>query len=371
MKAKLFAVGALAAALLLAGVPLGTSSATAAAGQPKVQIMLAGDSITQGIDGDYTWRYRLAMEFRRQAITDKVDLVGPTTNPRGSYGHYLGGRTWDYDHDATGGTTLHYQLGLIGDQVATYQPDVLISFLGTNDFLAIQRAPANRGLSASALLPQYRAKVTQVLDDWATYINTARSKNTDIKIILGELITPKIPQQIRDDYNMRLTALAGDLSSFVSPIQVAQLDSPLWTSSRYLYDTIHPTPTGESMLAQLFADKLASITSDVTAPYGLFTSEPAIKKPYIAWNPPLRAKTRVVGRKIHIDWAFTVQYNRATKMRAKFGNTRARSTRTTVFTPSSNWTSTRLKPGVYRIRLQANRFYMKSNWSPVYTVRVR
>src|SRR3569623_1685870 len=116
MKSRILACGALAAALLATGVPLGIGSASAA---PTVRIMMAGDSITQGRNGDYTWRYRFDAELQRQGVTD-VDLVGPKKDPTSygsAYAHYLAGG-WDTDHDATSGTFLAYQVSRLGDEVA-------------------------------------------------------------------------------------------------------------------------------------------------------------------------------------------------------------------------------------------------------------
>lgn len=366
MKAKLIAAGALAAALLIAGVPLGSGSASAAITPTKTRVMLAGDSITEGLDGDYTWRYRLAMELKRQGTSDLVDLVGPKTNPKGGYGHYLGGRAWDLNHDATGGTTLSYQLNNIGSEVATYKPDILVSYLGTNDFLAVPRAAENAGKTPEELMPQYEAKITEVLDNWKTYLNQVRAAKPSVKIVLGELITPRVPESIRNSYNDQLRRLS-ETSWFAlgSPIAVAQLDSPLWTSSRYLYDTIHPAPTGETKLAQLFATAIDDLDGD------LFPATIAIERSFVAWNPPLKAKIAVVGRRITMDWAYTATYNRITKMRVKIGTVSTGTARVTAFTPTTSFRTAALKPGTYRIRLQANRTYMNSTWSPVYVVKVK
>lgn len=367
MKAKLFAASALAAALLIAGVPLGTGSASASTAGDKTTIMLAGDSITEGLDGDYTWRYRLAMEFRRQLISDEVDLVGPRTNPKGGYGHYLGGRNWDLNHDGTGGTTLNYQKNLIGGEIETYRPDILVSFLSTNDFLDIPRS--NPGMSAEAMLPLYEARVERVLDDWKSYIDAVRAARPATKIVLGELITPRVPQSIRDEYNSRLAQLA-NTSWFAlgSPIEIAQLAGNIWSSGRYLYDTIHPAPTGETYLAQRFAEAIRGLDS------GLFPGPIQIERPNVLWDPVLKPRITVSGQRITVHYAYTAKFSSARAMRVKFGNPRTGKIRLSNFRLVANytsWTSARLVPGTYRIRIQANRVYMNSTWSPVFTVTVK
>ena len=45
-----------------------------------IRIMVVGDSITQGVEGDWTWRYRLWEWFKSQNIA--VDFVGPFMGTR-------------------------------------------------------------------------------------------------------------------------------------------------------------------------------------------------------------------------------------------------------------------------------------------------
>jgi lysophospholipase L1-like esterase len=360
MKAKLLAAGALAAALLIAGVPLGAGSATA---QTTTRIMMTGDSITQGRNGDYTWRYRFDMELKRQGVTN-VDLVGPKKAPT-SYGskfsHYLAGG-WDTDHDATSGTMLSEEVDHIGAEVAQFQPDILISYLSTNDFLDVPRS--NHGVSYTAMLALYRARIDLVISEWKTYIANVRDNDSGVKIVLGELVTPNIPVEIRDEYNDELADLARNSSILQNKVVVAPLDGGIWASSRYLYDGIHPTPTGETYLAQRFAEQVEQVDP------GLFPGPITIERAYVPWNPPLTAKVEVVKGRIVLDWRFSATYNSANRMRAKMVTVRNGSERTTPFRASRTWTSAKLKPGTYRIRLQANRMFMNSLWSPALVVKV-
>ncbi|MCX6396022.1 MAG: GDSL-type esterase/lipase family protein [Propionibacteriales bacterium] len=365
MKANLLTVGALAAALVLTGVSLGRPATAASAANPT-RIMLAGDSITSGIDGDYTWRYRLDQELDRQRTGDRVDFVGPLVRPRGSYWHYLGGRDWDSDHNATTGTELDDQLTQIGPQVETYQPDILVSYLGTNDFLDVPRS--NPGRSQAELLPLYQARTERVLADWKSYLNAVRAARPTIKIVLGELVSPKIPQSIRDTYNARLQELAGTTwFALGSPVEIAQLAGNIWSSSRYLYDTVHPTPTGETYLAQRFAEAIRSV-EDV-----LFPAPIEIERPNVAWDPALRPRISVSGQRIQVGYAYTARFSSIRSMRVRLGDARTGKVSLGPFrtiATASTWTSARLRPGTYRIRLQGKRVYMASTWSQVYTVRV-
>ena len=361
MNAKLLAAGALAAALLIAGVPLGTSSATA--GTAK-KIMLAGDSITQGRNGDYTWRYRFAMELKRQGVSN-VDLVGPNRYPHsfGSSGvhHYLASG-WDADHDAVSGTTLSAQVGSIGGQVATYQPDILVSFLGTNDLMEIARKYPSA--TSAQLLPLYRQRIDEMIANWKLYISKARAAKSGLEIVLGEVVAPEVPVEIRDEYNADLADVARDSSVLQKPVVLAQLAGSIWSSPQYLYDGLHPTPTAETQLAQKFAEAINE------AEPGFFPSEIKIQRAYVPWNPPLQTKIVVTGRRLNLSWAYTATANTVTKMRVKVTTVRSGSQRLGAFQSATRWKSQPLKPGTYRLSIQGSRGSMTSTWSPAILVKI-
>lgn len=369
MKRHLLAVGGLATALVVVGSSLLGVQASAAGATPRTTIMIAGDSISQGLAGDFTWRYRFAAELARQRVTD-VDLVGPRTNTAGAYSHYLVGTGWDQAHAATSGTTLAREVDFIAAEVATYKPDVLITFLGTNDFLAIPRDPANATKTPDEMAQLYDAKITEVLDLWTTYINRVQAKAPSIDLVLGEVFTPRVPAEVRLKYNTALSELAQQQSNELtgSKLVVAQLDGDVWGSARYLYDTIHPTPTGETLLGQRFAETLETIDPS------LFPDAIQIQRAYVPWTPPLAVKIRVVGRKVRLDWTQTTRWNAIRAVRVKFGPVKARSARVTPYRQTyagTTWTSARLKPGKYTFRIQGSRIFMTSGWSRAYTVRIK
>src|SRR5699024_10288110 len=70
------------------GAASGAAGATEDSARPTrpagpVRIMLGGDSITHQFSGDYTWRWRLWREFRRQGVP--VDFVGVRSYPAPDY----------------------------------------------------------------------------------------------------------------------------------------------------------------------------------------------------------------------------------------------------------------------------------------------
>jgi hypothetical protein len=322
---------------LLAGPAAATDPDPGPQPAPVLRIMLAGDSITHGFDGDFTWRYRLFQEFARQAVP--VDFVGPRRYPYGGRDVYLA-TGWDSDHDAMGGSTLAGNVGSIGTDVATYVPDVLVAEYGTNDLL-------------------HGATPMEVLASWRSYIANVRAARPDVKIVLGEVATPKAGA--RGEVNAGLQSLAAELTTAESPIVVADLDSPSWVPSRDTRDLVHPNPTGETLIAQRMAEALEAL--------GVLPGTPEVARAFVPWTPPLQAAVRRHGRRLAIDWSSARKSYRLHEVRVRVTSLRTHHSTTRSF----GWhplhmTTARLHPGRYRIVLRGMRGTTVSRWgTPVVT----
>jgi lysophospholipase L1-like esterase len=299
----------------------------------QVRIMLAGDSITQGFDGDFTWRYWLAQELGRLQVP--FDFVGPHRNPYGGNNAYLA-TGWDSDHDAKGGTTLAAQLQYVAADMRAYLPDVLVALYGTNDL-------------------RNGATTDQLLARWRAYVEQARSVRPDVALVLGEVNSGRIA--VRDDANTRLAALAAELSTAESPVLVADLDSPDWVTSRDTYDRTHPTPTGETLIAQRVGEALQAL--------GVLPAAPAIARGFVPWTPPVRAAVHRVGNRLSVDWRASKRRYRAREVRVRWTNVRTGRTVTTSWTRHRTHLRTRPLPrGTFRVEVQARRRTMTSVWGP-------
>jgi lysophospholipase L1-like esterase len=357
----------LACALALAG-PVGTSGAASPQSGRPVRVMLAGDSLTQGFDGDYTWRYRLDRELVRQHVN--VDLVGPKKWPKGGHHHYLA-TGWDTDHDGTAGTRLLTQVSRIADDMRPYQPDILVSYLGTNDLVELSTSIAMMSPRPSA---QERAQLLltgleKMRSEYAAYLQAALAVNPHLKVVLGQLVTRNVDTQTIDNYNDNiLPALVSEFSTPAHPIVIAHLRDRHWASTSYLYDGTHPTPTGETLFAQRFAQALDSFRYGTS---GLFPGPIRIQQASVAWNPALRPKIVISDRSIAVDLGRSMTRNRATAMRVKLVVVRTAARRNSAFGPNPVFRTHALQPGTYRIRVQVARKAMISAWSRVYTIQVR
>ncbi len=120
-----------------------------------LRVMVVGDSMTQGAEGDFTWRYCIWQWFQSQGIA--VDFVGPyvgtqdaavahpptdpplyespppPNGPLRTSGGYAAGISFDSNHFAIWGRAAAVDKGLIHDIVAAYSPDLMLLMLGFND----------------------------------------------------------------------------------------------------------------------------------------------------------------------------------------------------------------------------------------------
>ncbi|HWU20673.1 MAG TPA: GDSL-type esterase/lipase family protein [Nocardioides sp.] len=338
--------------------PLSASSAAASTVAPVTRVMLSGDSITQGFTGgNGSWRYWLWKEIARQGEADQVNFVGPFdyVGKPGTGGRYLH-KDFDRDHAAAIGTTTTVQSTRIEQYVADYRPDILVVLLGHNDLAdgATPEATANR---------------------MRTYIANARAAKPDLKIVLGEVLdavhtdgssTFDGANHVLNDYYAQI---AKDLSTPDSPITIANTQYSGWDPRTMTWDGTHPTPRGETRIAQRIAWALRRPV------IGLLHEDPQIGgNPQ--WEPNVRpAVTSPRRHHILVDWSADRQgvhgglgVQRVEISVHRVGST---STRRIGWTSDTTDAITHAVRGTYRIRVKARRHWMIGTWGPALSVTVR
>jgi hypothetical protein len=222
------------------------------------KIMVVGDSISQGLEGDYSWRYRLAKHLSDNNAS--VDFVGPWTGtfvlpdaypagwpdvpvPPRHNGAYRPGITFDSDNLVQWGWQMHQAKAVIADNVTTYQPKYLLLELGFNDLAWGVSSPAG------------------LLADLRGFLANARSANPNLRFLIANVVhrtplndLPGLPATI-SDYDALLTSAAGSLSTASSPVALVDIDGP-YDEQRDTYDGLHPNVRGEYVIAKAFADTL-------------------------------------------------------------------------------------------------------------------
>ncbi|WP_017611359.1 GDSL-type esterase/lipase family protein [Nocardiopsis xinjiangensis] len=301
--------GAIALVLLIVGAVgyWATTSADTGAPQNETEerpvreprrIMLSGDSMTQGADGDRTWRYHLWNHLSPHV--DGLEFVGPYSDPASSDmilpvpttegedpatpapgstgapsptdgagseeeapspeeetggprrpGSALPGEAeyedpdFDQEHNALWGRTLREASVSIGEEVGTHRPDVLCAMLGVNDLL-------------------WPVSMEEMEQNLRGYVEAARSGNPNLRVVLAEVV----PIALADSdegfalrvyaYNELVREVAQDMSTQASPvISLDVANKEKWEAAADTYDGTHPNADGELKIAAAFADVLS------------------------------------------------------------------------------------------------------------------
>jgi lysophospholipase L1-like esterase len=110
----------------------------------RLKIMPLGDSITYGVGSSSTDSYRSALYWRLNAAGVGVDFVGSMRS----------GQSPDPDNEGHKGWTIAQIAEHVDDWLATYEPDVILLHIGTNDM--VRRVP-DAGAQLNALLNRIAA----------------------------------------------------------------------------------------------------------------------------------------------------------------------------------------------------------------------
>ena len=222
----------LAAALGCAGGGGSGESSTPIVSAPlsasgTIRIMPLGDSITSSLDGEASYRYWLYQQLAASGLS--VDFVG---SQRGV--HRGEPRFPDFDQDHEGHWMWRAdEIRLrIGEWMTTYQPEIVLLHIGTNDIF--------QGQGAASTAEDIRGIVSTIL-----------STDPDTRIVLSLLIPPDRDPARMVELNALLPEIAGSLSTIENPIAVVDqftgFDPNLDT-----VDGVHPNASGENKLAAKF-----------------------------------------------------------------------------------------------------------------------
>ncbi|GAA3565892.1 SGNH/GDSL hydrolase family protein [Kribbella ginsengisoli] len=260
------------------------------------KVMVVGDSISQGHEGDYTWRYRLANHLRQE-----VDFVGPwsgTTNlpatlpdgwpdvpvPPAYEGSYRPGISFDSEHYARWGRQLAEAKDNIRATVAAQNPKYILLELGFNDL--------GWGISDP----------NGLWTNLQTFIREARAARPDLNFLVANVTqrtplgsNPGLPAAI-SSYNSILANSLSTLSTAGSTVALVDIDGPMGVADTY--DGLHPNGVGEYKIAKVFATVLSSR-------FGLGGAFPAIPATVTDLTPAAPTGVQAVAT----DAGITISWN--------------------------------------------------------------
>lgn len=281
---------------------------------PGPKILVVGDSISNGVLGDYTWRYRLWQDLSgtnaqfvghrtgtENIYDDQADLalVSGQTPPTDNYanptdGYYNNGVESTFsllggnNHDALWGWSYALAKNYVAQEVSAYQPNYMLIELGFND-LAFFTSPSATVANAKAM------------------IANARAVDPTIKILIANVVhrtpLPSFPNlnSTIDTYNSDLAAAVPGWSTSQSPVALADI-SGNYAAAYDTYDGLHPNGVGEYVIADAFATVLANHFGVGTVPGsppssvpGITLTTPASLDASISQQGPLLQWSRTYG----------------------------------------------------------------------------
>ncbi|PMD22319.1 SGNH hydrolase, partial [Hyaloscypha hepaticicola] len=262
-----------------------------------ISMMVVGDSISQGGEGDWTWRYRLWEWFKVQDVV--VDFVGPFLGTRpqaidkNGYNNEIDPE-FNPRHFTAVGRALWQDINLISPMVARYNPDYLLVLLGFND-MAWQLGWHEATIHGDTLLANMEI-----------FIARARAAKPDIKFVIGN-----VPQRaplagdlflMTSDYNRLLAEAIPKWSTETSPIELADLGASYRCETDECpstFDGLHPSPLGDYQIARAFSRALIKgfkIGTDELA-----VPDPA-DLPQRAFSIPTNTKVMIDTKWLNITW---------------------------------------------------------------------
>lgn len=267
------------------------------------RLLIAGDSITQGSSGDYTWRYRLWKKLTATA-PGQVTFVGPSTQLYDNVNDRQGSPYYAVPfpgeaHAATWGALLYDEVDRVADEVRSTGADTLVAMLGINDIVW-------QGASAADIKGMYR-----------TYVQRARAAAPGIDIVLCKVLSrydffSKEYLQVGEARAVAtaLKELATEMDTGSERVVVADTLSD-WDAKLDTWDSTHPNPTGETLIAQRVSAALAKIGLGTaspsiyeTAPWKVRPSAPAVtagaEEVTMAWD-----KVRTGATAMYLEYNLT------------------------------------------------------------------
>lgn len=232
-----FLIVALAAAIVVSLAP------SAKATTPRLErVMIVGDSVTHGSDGDYTWRY-----FAWKSLEENgayVDFVGPHQGTFKGDGAVWDGSyadpAFDQDHASRWGLAMAetlYWSEETPESLMAHNPDVVVEMLGVNDFVWL-------GQTAEGMTNLVREFVARV-----------RAIKPDTDIVIGSL--PQVWIREVESYNALLPNLADELTTAES--RVVSTPVPSFVEGEDTYDPAHPNTQGQQKIAASVTEALRSL----------------------------------------------------------------------------------------------------------------
>lgn len=203
-----------------------------------VRIMPLGDSITEGVSGGY----RNGLWNRLTADGYKLDYVGPR------YDKWT--QVPDKDHAGTPGFTTGGIIDNIDSWMGTYQPQIVLLLIGTNDMAWwMTEAPETTAGRVGTIIDKIKAKSpgTYIIVGTITPMKgVAPPNNLDRNTLANQ-------------YNAAVRKVVADRAAKGARASIAEVNGVVALSD--LYDDVHPNAAGHEKIAQVWYQAVKPLLS--------------------------------------------------------------------------------------------------------------
>ena len=207
-----------------------------------VRIMLIGGRITEGKNAAGACRRYLDGMLRRKGRL--IDFVGSRKKHNDNQTPPAGYQ-YDPDHEGHWGKNSQWLAENIAGLLAGRTPDVAVINIGAEDIV-----------SGSG---DAEALTGRVVENIGKVINTLRSKNKTVKIVLANVIPARGKADEINVLNRKISGCAKANSTDQSPVVLADLHTGFKVSSDLGADGVLPNPTGAEKMAKIFADAINTV----------------------------------------------------------------------------------------------------------------
>ena len=260
-----FAAAAGAVMMMLTAAP----AVCAGEKENKVKVMCFGDSITDGFWLSGGYRNTLCSLLTEQGRASEVDFVGPNWGGSGydpQHAGYSGFSINDIaQQDSISGQRTGIS-GFAGSLMDTYQPDVVMLQIGTNDILSLYDLEH----LGERLKPLAECITEKLPENGVLYLATLPVMDATNTLYISEYFfnVEKMDAAV-DLCNTQIRAVAEDMKAQGKPVELAEINKLLTKAD--LFDGVHPSEDGYRKMGEFWYQKLsayldgsAAVSTDTT-----------------------------------------------------------------------------------------------------------
>ena len=220
----------------------------------KIKVMCFGDSITDGFWLPGGYRNTLCSLLTEQGRAPEVDFVGPNWGGSGYDPQHAGYSGFSINDIAQADSISGQRTGIsgfAGSLMDTYQPDVVMLQIGTNDILSLYDLEH----LGERLKPLAECITEKLPENGVLYLATLPVMDATNTLYISEYYfdTEKMDAAV-ELCNTQIRAVAKEMQDAGEPVALAEVGKLLTKAD--LYDGVHPSEAGYQKMGEFWYEKL-------------------------------------------------------------------------------------------------------------------